>query len=287
MTIQEGRIWAIEKLQSPGSRAVDSPALDISVILSWLLNCDRSFIAAHPEFCLDEKEELFRQAIQQRYTGQAVAYITGHKEFYGLDFIVTPDVLIPKPDTEILIDRAITLIKPGDCILDVCTGSGCIAVSLAVHTQCDTITATDISPAALKIARYNSARLCPDRALNFVEGDLRCGLPSPPVAIDRIRWDMIVSNPPYVPANVARSLLEDGRGEPLLALDGGIDGLALIEPLARFAKDVLKPDGRILIETGEYNAVQTAEYLKRIGYTGILIHKDLAGDNRVVEGVNR
>jgi len=277
----------MEKLQSPGSRAADSPSLDISVILSWLLDCDRSFLAAHPEFCLRDKQEPFQRAIEQRCTGQAVAYITGHKEFYGLDFIVTPDVLIPKPDTEILIDRAITLIKPGDCILDVCTGSGCIAVSIAVHTECDNITATDISPAALEIARHNSVRLCPDREPVFLENDLCFGLPSPPVSTDRTRWNLIVSNPPYVPADVARTLLEDGRGEPLLALDGGADGLALIKPLARFAKDILKPDGRILIETGEYNAVQTAEYLKCLGYTGILIHKDLAGDDRVVEGVNK
>jgi len=285
MTVRDARNWAMEKLKSPLSRATNSPAVDISVILAWLLNCDRSFLAAHPEFCLEEKQEQFRLAIEQRCTGRAVAYITGHKEFYGLDFYVTPDVLIPKPDTELLIDRVLQVIEPGQCILDVCTGSGCIAVTLAVHSQCF-ITATDISPRALTVARHNSTLLCPERQPVFLEEDLRCGLPSPPESSGHVQWDILVSNPPYVPEATAYSLLEDGRGEPILALNGGIDGLALIRPLAQFGKDVLRHNGRIFLETGEYNAVQVADYLKSIGYTDVCIHKDLAGCYRVVEGLN-
>jgi len=199
-------------------------------------------------------------------------------------------VLIPKPDTEILVERAVSLAAALHArsggrpvrVLDVCTGSGCIAVSIAVSCPFAEVTATDISPAALAVARENAETLLPAgtgsaHRIIFEMGDLRNGLPEGP-------FDLVVSNPPYVPAMVARELLADGRNEPILALDGGEDGLDLVRALIDSAGQSLAQGGRILIETGEYNAGAAAGYLNTAGFTAIVIHRDLENQERVIEG---
>jgi release factor glutamine methyltransferase len=271
--------------------ALNSRTLDISVILAHLFGAGRSWILAHPEAELGELEPAFFESIRRRADGLPVAYITGTKEFWGLPFIVTPDVLIPKPDTEILVERALAIIASLEAersgpspvnALDVCTGSGCIAVSLARSRPGTTLTATDISPGALAIARRNAEALLPrGNAIRFVESDLCDGLPPP---ADGGKYDLIVSNPPYVPTAVARNLLADGRSEPILALDGGIDGLDLVRPLVQGARAALASGGFLLVETGEYNAKDAAEYLIENGFVDIVIHTDLEGQDRVVEG---
>lgn len=257
------------------------------------------------------------EAITRRAAGLPIAYITGHKEFYGYDFIVTPDVLIPKPDTEILVERAVDVIlsmmdSRGENLLticDMCTGSGCIAIAVAKTLiedervpvdQLPKFTLADISEPALDIARRNAAALLgssSDSSLilsrfNFVRTNLFDAIS------EAIKYDVILSNPPYIPHTMVDELLLDGRSEPRLALDGDItltgdrattqsgtpanDGLAIIRNLIPQAQTHLAPRGTILLETGEYNAEATAELGEQAGFNS-QIHKDLEGQLRIVE----
>ncbi len=276
MTASEARSQALKVNSSPA---------DISVLLAHFLGVSRSYLLAHPETPLGNTESAFFDAIALRAQGLPVAYITGIKEFWGLSFKVSPDVLIPKPDTEILVERAIEIIaqmnRPIE-VLDVCTGSGCIAVSLKHSCPDISVTATDVSAAALDIARTNGHNLLNHTTgIHFLQGDLREGLPA---AVQHVGYPLVVSNPPYVPTAFTTELLADGRNEPALALDGGTDGLDLVRALARQARTVLAPKGVLLIETGEYNAKEAAIYLNELGFLDIVIHKDLEGQDRVVEG---
>jgi release factor glutamine methyltransferase len=290
-------------------RASPSPRLDAEVILASVLERSRSALIAHPELSLGDKETAFRSCVARRATGLPVAYVIGIREFWGLSFRVTQAVLIPKQDTEILVERALEIIRtkrqtnPAEPIrvIDVCTGSGCIAISIKHAIPSVEMAATDISEEALSVARDNAARLltcggeidgahgeakthvrgncAQSPTITFSRGDLRDGIPEATQG-----WDLVVSNPPYVPDSVAHGLLSDGRGEPLLALAGGSDGLDLVRALARVAKPALARGGILLVETGEYNAGEAAEYFRELGYSDVVIHRDLEGQERVVEG---
>lgn len=301
MTIRHARSWARKELQG----FTPSLELDILVLLAHIFQTSTSFILAHDELLLAEKQTFFESLVLKRKTGMPIAYLTGIKEFWGLDFKVSPAVLIPKADTELLTERAISIIKekfnssdivietsldqPSTAqdgttsfkVLDVCTGSGCIAISLKHSCPHIDIDAFDISSPALTIAQENAETHVQGK-INFYQQDLRIGLSQSKRATPM--YDLIVSNPPYVPSKDALALLEDGRSEPLLALDGGTEGLDLIKPLIHHAYPLLKKGASILIETGEYNAHKTASLLKDAGFINVCIHKDLNNQDRVIEG---
>jgi release factor glutamine methyltransferase len=245
-------------------------------------------LLAHDETELTEEQlATFYAAAEKRQQGLPVAYITGKKEFFGLEFYVTPDVLIPKPDTELLVEKALELIKtlPDASaieIADICCGSGCIAIAVLANTNRNIhFVATDISEAALTVARKNAERLLPSAklaALTFVKADLLEGVSN--------MFDIMLANPPYVPSTIAQELLRDGRSEPLLALDGGKDGLDCIRKLIPQTAEHLATGGYLLLECGEYNIAQAKKYLEEHGFTDIVEYTDLGSQLRLLQGKN-
>ena len=265
------------------------PGLDAQILLARTLDQPRSWVLAHPEEPLTENQFAALEALVACLEeGQPLPYILGTREFFNLEFDVTPDVLIPRPETELLVERAIAwLSKPGAgsrklSVLDVGTGSGCIAISLAVNVPGLRITATDISNTALQVARRNAERLGVAACITFLEADLIPDLLIPDPLYPR-SYSLIITNPPYIPTRTLHRTRVYGR-EPTLALDGGSDGLALIRRILTEVPDRLVPGGLLLmeIEASEGPAVlslASAAFPK----ARILLHKDLAGHNRLLE----
>ena len=305
MTIQEYKSYAKNQLHNS-----PSPDLDIQVLLEHFLKLNKTQILLKKETLISqEQQELLENAIAKRKSGLPVAYITNCKEFFGYDFFVTPDVLIPKPDTEILVEKAIDFIiakieNNSDkifTICDMCTGSGCIAISV-FRTLVDShkiplskmpkFTLVDISEKALQIARKNTESLCSKDELcnfHFIKSNLFENI--------QYSYDVILTNPPYIPHSMVQKLLQDGRSEPVLALDGDItlfgeraktadgkekdDGLEIIRNLIPQCKSHLSPMGIVLMETGEYNAEETSQIAKNYGFK-TEIFTDLENQLRVV-----
>lgn len=302
MTLQEAKKEIVKKIKASSA----SPELDADVLLQALLEKDKTFVLMNRDLALSaEQEKRLMEWTDARAKGLPVAYITNHKEFYGLDFYVDQSVLIPKPDTEILVARATELLaqridenfcKPQIVVCDMCAGSGCVAISVLRALidgervdleQLPTFMLADISAAALEIAKKNArALLSPDelKKVKFVQSNLFDNMP--------FSFDAILSNPPYIPHDQARELLSDGRGEPLLALDGDInevgdfsgtaDGLEVFRRLALEAQRHLNRGGDFLCETGEYNADAAADFLRSNAFRDVNIEVDLEGQKRVV-----
>ena len=286
--------------------------LDADVLLQHFLNKPRAWLFAHDDTDISSIRKAFCAAVERRCTGLPVAYITGEKDFWGLPFHVSPDVLIPKPDTELLVERSLAIIREKAAallpeqnlfILDPCTGSGCVAISILHTLEAENIRnlcciAADISPAALAIARRNAQRLLSAETqtrLYIIEGDMRT-LPetiahvreslSPSSLLTNIlRFDLIAANPPYVPSTLTQELLKDGRNEPALALDGGSDGLDFIRILTNNTCTVLNRNGVLLSEVGEYHAKAASKLFETAGFSDVRIHQDLASQDRLIEGV--
>jgi release factor glutamine methyltransferase len=272
-----------------------TPHLDMECFLQAVLHCDKTFLLAHDDYILTQKE-LFAvlQMCEKRKTGLPVAYITEKKEFFNLNFHVTPAVLIPKPDTELLVEKAIELIRQRNFtfIADICTGSGCIAVSILKNIDKKIfITASDISGEALNIAKINSLNLLTHEEqanIFFINADLFQPLSKNISFPDS--FDLIVSNPPYIPSELTTRLLQDGRNEPRIALDGDLnyetqDGTGIIQKLIPQSFMKLKNNGILLLETGEYNADKTESLMKECGFIDTKIFLDLSGAKRVVYGL--
>ncbi|HZS47925.1 MAG TPA: peptide chain release factor N(5)-glutamine methyltransferase [Blastocatellia bacterium] len=247
-----------EKSSTLQESGVAEPGLTARLLMAYVLGRDRSYLYAHPEERLSvDKLNQFNDLIRRRASGEPLQYITGHQEFYGLDFKVTPAVLIPRPETELIIDQVLKLSQPSDpaqpkggqaLIIDVGTGSGCIAVTLAVKLRWARMIAIDISEAALEIAAFNARQHGVFARIDFVQSNLfeqlRAKPPIPQV-------DFIVSNPPYVPlrdrATMQREVIEH---EPHLALFAEEDGLLFYRRLFAEAGDYLKKDGKLIVEIG-------------------------------------
>lgn len=262
----------------------DSPRLTAEALLAHHLGAARAWLLARPELALTpEQQTAFQAQAARAAAGEPLAYLTGRREFCGLEFTVDRRVLVPRPETELLVDRALafldTLPAPaGADVVDVGTGSGCIAVSLAVQRPAARVTAGDVSAEALQVARLNVERHGVAGRVRLVRADLLAGLGLAPASVD-----LMCANLPYIPAETARSL-PVARHEPLLALDGGPDGLDLIRRLLAEAPTCLRPGGCLLleIEAGQGPAAR-AEAQAAFPQAAVHVHADLAGWDRIVE----
>jgi release factor glutamine methyltransferase len=244
-TIQALLKWTADYLRGKG---IESGRLEAEVLLAHVLNCPRiELIARSLEVPPDADRARFRELIRRRVEGWPVAYLVGQKEFYLLKFEVSPAVLVPRPETETLVMEALRLLKPlrEPTVLDLGTGSGCIAVSIAHQKKDARVAATDISPDALDVAKRNAEKHGVAGRVTFLQGDLLAAVPAGSA------FDLVVSNPPYVtPAELAALAPDVREHEPRLALDGGPDGLAFYRRIAAGVGPVLKPGGSLLIEIG-------------------------------------
>lgn len=251
---------------------------DAQVLLGFALGVTRAWLSAHADdAAIPEAAGSFRELVRRRRAGEPVAYLLGRREFYGLDFRVTPDVLIPRPDTEVLVEAALEKLPKAEPreVLDLGTGSGCIAIAIAHERPLARVIAVDRSAAALAIAGEN-ARL--NRAgVEFLESDWFGALAGR-------RFDLIVANPPYVAAGDAHLEQGDLRFEPQTALAAGPDGLADIRRIVAHAPSHLRPGGWLLFEHGYDQAEACRNLLLNAGFSGLVFHADLAGVPRVAGG---
>jgi release factor glutamine methyltransferase len=254
----------------------DTPRLDAEVLLTAILGRDRSYFRAWPERLLEpDQAQRFQALVEQRAEGVPIAYLVGEREFWSRSFIVQPGVLIPRPDTELLIELALDFIPAQQpaAILDLGTGSGIIAVTLAAERPLAQVIATDLSPAALAIARANAARHGVEN-IRFELGDWFAALPQ------NGRFDLIVSNPPYIAEQDPHLAQGDLRFEPSLALSSGPTGLDALTVIADGARQRLKPGGWLLLEHGYDQADNLAAILAGFGYADIAHAQDLQGHRR-------
>lgn len=284
-TIAAALVWAADQLRATSA----TPRLDAELLLAHSLGWPRARLLAEGRQPIDgDRLPHFDRLIERRMALEPVAYLIGHKQFFGLDFVVDRRVLVPRPETELLVELALQIARtkhmepstdqanqPGSRVLiaDIGTGSGCIAVALAVYLPSAQICAVDISPDALALARLNAERHGVGTRIRLLQGDLLAPLEAPA--------DMIVSNPPYT----VLSAIDEGvrRHEPHCALDGGPDGLALYRRLLHAAPARLRPGGAVLLEIGATQAAAVAR-LAREAFPAaqIDVHSDLAGLDRVV-----
>ena len=264
-------------LQQASSRLLhsDTPTLDAEILLAQVLNKSREFLLTWPESKLDQAQlQAFEQLLEQRASGQPIAYLTGKQSFWDFELKVNADVLIPRPETELLVELALELLPENPIELaDLGTGSGAIALALAKERPQWQITATDYSADALNVARSNALDLHLSN-LTFIQGDW-CK------AISGRQLDAIVSNPPYVDKNDSHISQGDLRFEPLVALAADDPGMADLKVIARQARDLLKPGALILLEHGYQQGPAVRQVLEQSGYNDIQTHKDLAGLDRI------
>jgi release factor glutamine methyltransferase len=279
-TIAKVLAWASDDLRGKGS---DAPRLDAELLLGVVLNTDRIGLIREATRPL-EKAELarYRALHVRRRNGEPTAYLRGFREFFGRNFVVDARVLIPRPDTETLVNVALERTKGRHLslrALDLCTGSGCVAISIACELPTAQIHATDISSGAIAVARENATRLGAVPWPAFSEGDLAASL-SP-----ELRFDLITANPPYIPAGEVDILPRHIRDfEPRLALDGGADGFDIIDRLIAETRDRLANHGVLAIEVGAGQAERTSRLMSERGFIDVVITKDYGGIERIVSG---
>jgi release factor glutamine methyltransferase len=282
MTIARALRRGEEVLRAAGC---DTPRLDALLLLAAAIHKDKAFLFAHGEDDLPPRQEAeYEKMLGRRLEGSPVSYILNRKEFYGLDFFVDERVLVPRPDTEVLVDTALEILlrEPGITrIHDVCTGTGCIPIALAAgiaSVPCGgdrEFSASDISLPALEVFRLNCRNIL-GRVLPHAQCDLLSGAGGP--------FDMITANPPYIPGKDCRRMMDSGWPEPKLALDGGEDGLESIRRLVREAESALAGGGRLLMEASPEQADTILGMLEDRGWQDRYAVCDLAGRRRVIAG---
>lgn len=278
MNIKEIRKIAIENLIKSN---IEDSNTKISILLQYLLSMSKTEIMLHENMELDEtqKEEIFKR-VEEIIEGKPIQYITHHQEFMGLDFYVDENVLIPQPDTEILVEETIHMINRKNeniRILDLCTGSGAIAVSIenyALDRNIIKIYASDISAEALEIARKNAILNNEETNIRFIKSNMFENIND--------KFDIIVSNPPYIETQTIANLSKEVQNEPHIALDGGADGLDFYRIIAKEAKKHLNRNGWILLEIGYNQKESVSNLLQEEKYENITCIKDLNGNDRVI-----
>lgn len=303
MTYNEAYLKGIQVLKEAN---ISSPAADAEVLLCYVARCDRIYLFAHGDRIVDESLlKTYFSALERRSAGCPLQYLVGMQEFMSLIFEVNPEVPIPRQETELLVETVMTFCRragkvPQDgtpneenrisgnnsenarlhiSILDIGTGSGCIAVSLARYLPKCRVTAIDIMPAALAAAKNNAhANGVADRVY-FIESNLFENIPEE-------KFDIIVSNPPYIRTEeISRLQREIREYEPISALDGGADGLLFYREIIKSSKSYLKPGGMLALETGYDQAADVARMLSGSFFKDIMTYKDLAGIDRVVTSI--
>lgn len=247
------------------------------LLLRQVLGCDEAWLIAHGDDLINSAQVAqYRQLCTRRVAGEPIAYITGTREFYGREFAVTSATLIPRPETELLVELALARLPRGAAVLDLGTGSGCIGVTLAAERADLRVLLVDASALALDVARGNAQRWAPHNT-RFAQSDWYA-------ALGDVRFDVIVSNPPYVAEGDAHLAQGDLRFEPRSALAAGDDGLADISRIVAGARDHLLPDGWLLFEHGHDQAEACAALLAAAGFSERVAERDLAGIVRVSGG---
>lgn len=306
MTIRETLNKGTELLSIPReSSHIDTPALDAALLLAETLHIRREDLIINAGDTVGEKKYTdYTRLLKRRVEGECVAYILGRKEFYGLEFLVNKSVLVPRPETETLVEAAVNILdsieKLNDIdaanaeplkVLDLCTGSGAAAIALKYTRPQTEVWAADISPEALAVAKTNCERLITlcvtrnithsvahdvahnagkTRSIHFVESDLFCAIND--------RFHLIMTNPPYVKPEDIKALPPEVQGEPLLALDGGKDGLDIIRRIIKEAPAHLLPKGMLLMEADPRQMSEIKKLLENNHFENIKIHKDLTNE---------
>lgn len=280
----------IEQLLVEGKRLlkdahIETWALDAEVLLSHILSFSRvQLFTNSKDKLLEEQEIKFKEYIYKRLQGMPIQYLTNEQEFMSLPLYVDESVLIPRQDTEILVETALNLInkEKETRILDLCTGSGCIGISMAYYAPYSNIIGIDISDSALKVAEYNAKINGVNDRISFVKSNLFNEVPNSLKG----KLDMIISNPPYIPTKDIKMLMKEVREhEPSIALDGGQDGLDFYKLIIKDGKEYLKSGAILIFEIGYNQGKIVSQVLKSSGFKEVEIKKDLAGLDRVVFGI--
>jgi release factor glutamine methyltransferase len=267
--------FGYNNLQNAG---ISEAKLDARLLLEYVCGTDHNTLLAHPDREVSSEEyDKYLECIDRRKKREPVAYIIGQWDFMGITFEVNSDVLIPEQDTEILAEEAMTVVEDGMRVMDLCTGSGCIALSILNYKNDVRAVCTDISEAALEVAKRNAVKLGMDEKVQFIKTDL---FPEESIG----KFDLIVSNPPYIATKVIETLAPEVKDyEPRLALDGEEDGLCFYRRIIDNADKYLYSSGYLMLEIGFDQKEAVTELLRKKGfYHDIEVIKDYSGNDRVV-----